>query len=79
MYIVDIMIYCEYTMAKITIESQNIDDIRNQLEKLVQNGQKVESDANKRHIQQRIEPLDEIEQVIQEYVEKNPGHRKRVL
>lgn len=70
------MIYCEYTMAKITIESQNIDDIRNQLEKLVQNGQKVESDANKRHIQQRIEPLDEIEQVIQEYVEKNPGTSK---
>lgn len=70
------MIYCEYTMAKITIESQNIDDIRNQLEKLVQNGQRVESDANKRHIQQRIEPLDEIEQVIQEYVEKNPGTSK---
>jgi DNA-binding Lrp family transcriptional regulator len=60
-------------MAKITIESQKIDDIRIQLEKLVQDGQRVESDADKRHIQQRIEPLDKIELDIQEYVKNNPG------
>ena len=64
-------------MTKIAIESKKIDDIKNQLEKLVQDSQKVESDAHKRHIHEKMEPLDKKESDIIEYVKNNQGTSKQ--
>lgn len=77
MYISDTVIYCEYTMTIITIESQKIDDIKNQLERLIQNGQNLESNDHKRHIRAKMEPLDKIEKDIIKYVKNNSGTSKQ--
>jgi predicted transcriptional regulator len=77
MYITDMIIYCEYTMTTIAIESQKIDDIKSQLEELVRNGRKVEFDDDKRHVRERMEPLDKIENDIIKYVKNSSGTSKQ--
>jgi hypothetical protein len=61
-------------MPRITIESEKIVDITNQLQRLIERGQKTKID-NYKNIRHKIEILDKEskEKIILDFIDKNPG------
>ena len=75
-----ILIYDRYTMDKIIIDLDKINDIKNGLESIIRMGQKVDSVDFRKIIKQYQtdlpEYLDEKEGKVFEYIRKNPGVSK---
>jgi predicted transcriptional regulator len=64
-------------MPKIILESEKIDEVKNQLEMLIQTAQRIEVDNYQRHIRHKMEILDKKEEDIIEFVKNNPGTSKQ--
>lgn len=60
-------------MERITVEIDKIQSIRNQLDMLLQTPVKIETGSYKHHIKQKLEPLDDKEKEIIEFIKNNPG------
>lgn len=60
-------------MARIILDLDAIEDIKNKLGSLIQSGQKLESSDLKKLIRQKTEVLDENEKIVFEYIRNNSG------
>ncbi len=60
-------------MAQITVEKEELQNLKKQLDMLLRSAKQTENHGNKHRIEQKIEPLDNQEKAVMDFIKKNPG------
>jgi biotin operon repressor len=66
-------------MTQITLEKEELQNFVKQLDMLLRSAKQTENYRNKRHVEQKIEPLDNQEKAVINFIKKNPGTSKQQI